>query len=274
MLQCGFGLLRRPFPPNPSVSIVSHRPADMNDAEPLSPDAYRFLDRQGLDLVAVFDSGWLIRSIGQGLEGCDPVRWPTLILLGNSGPALWRLLRGRVATEPHAFDRHSTDTAGTLVRDYLGDAPFMLLYPGATPLALQRLGEAAGWGRPSLLGLSIHPRHGTWFAYRAALLVGRRLPASAPPALPLADPCAICADQPCRRACPVSAPRTVGSFDLDACVGQRLAPASPCAGRCAARMACPVGSDFRYDDDQIAYHAGRSLDSLRRWARHPPRELL
>lgn len=144
-----------------------------------------------------------------------------------------------------------------------------ILYPGPRPVPLQRLGEFMGWSSKSLLGLGIHQRYGTWFAYRALFAVDCTLQPTQPGVAP-ASPCDDCLEQPCRGACPVGAVRADAPFALDACLSYRLRPASPCADRCFARLACPIGSDWRYEEEQMAYHGQRALDSLRKWHSRKP----
>jgi hypothetical protein len=123
---------------------------------------------------------------------------------------------------------------------------------------------------PSRLGIGIRPDCGTWFAVRAAVVTNLPGPAEAwlrerfPGLDPGSEsPCASCDETPCERACPAGAIDT--SFHLLRCVDQRLLPDSPCAPRCDARLACPVGRDFRYREAHLAHHYGASLKMLQRW---------
>ena len=78
-------------------------------------------------------------------------------------------------------------------------------------------------------------------------------------------PCLNCETTACLSHCPAEA-LTLGSDpNLDACVSHRLADDSSCASTCLARLACPVGSGFRYSDRQTAYFYNRSLVSVMRW---------
>jgi hypothetical protein len=51
-----------------------------------------------------------------------------------------------------------------------------------------------------------------------------------------------------------------GRFALPRCLEYRRRPDSACAFTCLARLACPVGSDHRYDAAQLRHSYGQSLD--------------
>jgi epoxyqueuosine reductase len=136
---------------------------------------------------------------------------------------------------------------GSGVRHAIGH-PF-----GTDPvIPFQRLGRAAGLGAPGPLALQIHPEFGPWWAYRALVVLDRRLPAAAPPG----DACAGC-PAPCVAACPAGAVAASG-FDVRACHARRLS-APACHESCAARLACIRGPQHRYDDRQLAFHMRASM---------------
>ena len=76
---------------------------------------------------------------------------------------------------------------------------------------------------------------------------------------PEPNPCESCLGQPCLTACPAGATALTG-FRVEACVGYRLRPASPCAGDCPARRACPVGREHAYSEAQMRHAYGVSLE--------------
>ena len=169
------------------------------------------------------------------------------------------------------FDERASSLVVPFVERHLRahDHAAKLLYPAGTRVNLLAWLAAARAQYPSRLGIGIRPDCGTWFAVRAAVAVA--LPTTFEawlegqyPALDQTSgsPCATCADQPCRSACPGAVGET---FDLMACVEQRLAYESPCESRCAARTACPIGVGFQYPVAQLAYHYSVSLAMLRRW---------
>jgi len=185
-----------------------------------------------------------------------------LHLFGHGGRKLWQALQGSGFESPEPVDDFST----AAVRRYFAEglkADFRLLFPDdALTLPLQKLGELAGWHYGSPFRVGVNRRWGSWFAYRAVALAATSLPPT-----PKADwgaACPACAAKPCIVACPAGALAS-GVLDLDACVDYRLKAASACAAQCVARLACPVGSEHRYEREQIAYHYGRSLATLKAW---------
>jgi epoxyqueuosine reductase len=119
-------------------------------------------------------------------------------------------------------------------------------------IPFQRLGRAAGLGAPGPLALQIHPQFGPWWAYRALVVLDRRLPPAAPPG----DGCAGC-PAPCVAACPAAAVARSG-FDVRACHAHRLSVVA-CHESCAARLACIRGPEHRYRDQQLAFHMRASM---------------
>lgn len=116
-----------------------------------------------------------------------------------------------------------------------------------------RWAQRAGPVYPSEIGMLIHPDHGLWHAYRGALLLPDRL--ELPPRDERPRPCDTCADKPCRTTCPVNAFSAEG-YDVPACVDYvDTAPGNDCASHgCAARRACPVGTEYVYEPEQAAFH--------------------
>ena len=175
----------------------------------------------------------------------------TIVVIGNVGGAMWPLFR---AAEQPVDDPLDTWTRSVLVpiATSLG-ADFV--HPSDEPFhPFQRWARQAEGIAQSPIGLLIHPEHGLWHAYRGAFLLptvldGLPAPSDAP------SPCLSCADQPCLSSCPVDA-FTIGNYDADACrshVRSRAEPTCIEAG-CAARLACPVGTDHKYGPDQMHFH--------------------
>jgi hypothetical protein len=186
------------------------------------------------------------------------------VMLGAGGSLLWQQLGDDLTNSGHPLDTFSVNAAGRVVTEYWGGGDVEILYPGPTPVPLQQLGVFAGWSHVSPLGIGINTGFGTWFAYRALFALDNPLQETVPVASH-GTPCDQCVEKPCRSACPAGAVRLHKPFDLDRCVSHRLEFASSCADRCLARLACPVGQDWRYDEDQLVYHGRRSLDALRAW---------
>jgi hypothetical protein len=184
-----------------------------------------------------------------------------LILIGHGGNLMWRRLQKGGATGANPVDEYSTRLAVRLVKEFLDDCAYLVLYPGYSWVPLQQLGAVAGWHHDSPLGIGVNPIYGPWFGYRAALLVHADIPVYT--VAGASSPCERCADTPCVSTCPAKALSVGGAPDVVSCVDHRISADSACALRCLAREACPTGADHRYVEGQIRYFYGRSLDSIR-----------
>jgi hypothetical protein len=201
--------------------------------------------------------------------------FPTALVIGNGGIALWRAFACHVAACPadgalpdpiDAYTRREVDAA---VAATLGAAaiPHRVLYAFRfpdDPVSFRRLGEAAGLGSPSLLGLLLHPVYGPWMALRAAVLVPFPVDLERPAAG--FDPCPGCVERACIAACPAGAVDWRG-WDVPRCAAHRAEPDERCAPRCHARFECVIGRAHRYPDDALAYHQLRARGSLVAFAR-------
>jgi hypothetical protein len=120
------------------------------------------------------------------------------------------------------------------------------------------LGQAAGLGAPSRLGLLLHPEFGPWMSIRALLLTEREVVETRP--APGFDPCGSCA-APCVRACRGAAVPTSGfRFDIAAC-GATRASEPGCRLRCDARRSCVIAPDQAYRPEAEAHHMRASLET-------------
>jgi len=218
------------------------RPAT-GDQEQALRDGFEGLAAAGLNVQAVLDAS---RVTGV-LEGLDVARWPSLVLIGSTGTALWSAM-GDWRARPDPIDSWCAQALARF-RDAL-PVRGVFVFPSKTPVSMLALGRLAGWAHPTPLGLGMHPEHGLWVGYRGALLLDARF---AERGLGGDEsPCASCEGQPCVAACPVGAVQP-GGVELVTCFGQRLAE-TPCATACGARLACPVGDQSRYGAEQIAHH--------------------
>jgi epoxyqueuosine reductase len=218
------------------------------------------LDAAGLNLQAVFDLAALPAEMRAALDPQGAYR--RLILVGHGGRTLWE----RVQATGLASDDPIDDFTRATVRAWLGaqlpGCAHALVYPGDAPVGLQALGRLAGWHHESPFRVGVNAAWGSWFAYRAVLLVDADLPVT--PALAGESPCAACAGQPCVSACPADALRE-REFSLAKCIAYRRQPDSRCRVTCVARTSCPVRPEHRYDDAQIAHSYSRSLAMIERW---------
>lgn len=175
-----------------------------------------------------------------------------VVLVGNVADGLWpHFPEAADWADPHPLDTWSASVAGRVAERLNA----RLVMPNDQPYApFQRWAQRCEPVTPSPLGLLIHPQHGLWHAYRAALIFSH-VPAGLPLQAELvSSPCVTCSGQPCLSACPVSA-FGAGRFNVDACAGHLrtdVGEATCLAGGCAARAACPVGQP--YGPDQTAFH--------------------
>ncbi|MEO1001336.1 MAG: ferredoxin, partial [Pseudomonadota bacterium] len=102
------------------------------------------------------------------------------------------------------------------------------------------------------IGPLVHPETGLWTSFRGALLFAEAV--TGVPTAP-APPCATCAAEPCRSACPVDA-FAGGQYDVPRCRAFLRTPeGADCMTRgCAARRACPVGQGFAPDSERAMLH--------------------
>jgi hypothetical protein len=187
-------------------------------------------------------------------EGEGDFSAETLVLVGFIGSENWPTFAASPEAEdgqPDPLDRWSTRVI-TEVAEVLGATP---LFPFGGPpfLPFQRWAQQAEPVHPSPLGILIHPDWGLWHAYRGALAFAERIALPAPDLRP--SPCESCRDKPCLSACPVGA-FTPAGFDVPACVSHISKPAgADCITTgCRARLACPVGPQYRHVAEQTEFH--------------------
>ena len=224
------------------------------------------LDAQGLNLQAVFNLADLPLELRQQLPPDMLGGYRQLLLIGHRGRLLWQQVQQAQPADTDPIDSFTQTQVEAWLQRRLPGVRHAWVYPGAGMIGLQHLGALAGWHHPSPFMVGVHAAWGSWFAYRAVLL----LDADLPPTPPLIDPapCPSCASRACVAACPADA-LNAGQFSLAACSGYRLQPASPCAEGCLARQACPVGAEHRYETAQIAHSYRRSLAMLRQYLAQP-----
>jgi epoxyqueuosine reductase QueG len=199
----------------------------------------------------------LVRIMSEGFtplgwfapERSDQLSAKQVVLIGNAGPQMFRrFMRERKADD--SLDEWTRAVIDPLADDLGAKAVYPFDQPFPPFLTWAR---KAGAGHVSPLGLNIHPTYGLWHAYRAALLFPVEFDFASRRAG--AHPCESCAAKPCLTACPVSAFDGT-SYDVKSC-GQYLHTdegAACMTGGCKARMACPVGIDFRYENPQVQFH--------------------
>lgn len=209
------------------------------------------LAESGLLLQGVVDaSGIDLKNSGQG--------YAQLLVVAHGGATFWRQLNVKGA-DP--LDETATQLAHSLMQR-LGESDYEIIYPADHfALDLIGLGKKLGWHHDSKLAIGINPEYGTWFAYRFVIAANTVFDVSQ---YSSEHPCDSCTDRPCIIACPAGAV-TESGFVLQKCLDERLRPGSECVDSCAARLACPIASEHRYDAAQINYHYGRSYVSLKKY---------
>ena len=222
-----------------------------------------YLRDRGLNLLGVLDVAALPAAVREPLAaaGLELAGYPCLVVIGHAGRRLWAELNRTPFNSPDPVDDYSRQHTAHFAQQYLGDTGWRLLYPSEVFFPLNLLGELVGWGRPSPLGLGMHPEYGLWWAYRTVFLSQLPLPVTVPVATP--HPCDSCVGQPCLAACPAGALSPTAGFDVYACSDYRVSAGSSCAAQCLARQACPVGAQHRYTPDQINYHYRLSLATIK-----------
>jgi epoxyqueuosine reductase len=198
----------------------------------------------------------------------------SIVVIGNGGGAFWRAFKEHTARNPGWVKRENPldDFTREIVEHEIlpiaraGSVRCEATYPfmaGAPMLNFIELGKLAGIGGPSILGVLVHPTFGPWIAFRVALLVDVEIDAPAD-ALGF-DPCPTCASRSCINACPVHVVSYPRGWNIPKCLEHRVEVEADCAPQCHSRVACVLGPEHRYPDDELAYHQMRALRSMRPW---------
>lgn len=232
---------------------------------PEKPSPFAALDAAGLNLQAVFDLDRLPGDMVAPLRArLDPsCRYRQLILVGHLGRTLWTALQASGIRSQDPIDDFTVRTVRQWFSAQFPEHHGEIIYPGEVPVGLQALGKLAGWHHASPFMVGIDHKWGSWFAYRAVLLADTCLEPT-PPRRGDA-PCAACVDKPCIDACPGGA-LSDGRFALAKCTAYRRQVGSFCATTCLARLACPLGMEYRYCAEQIRHAYAASLKMIERLA--------
>ncbi len=209
-------------------------------------------------MIKLFDNE--LADLGFQLQGVLSApagsKYGQLLVFGHGGHSLWQHVKIE-GEDP--IDQFSVSQL-TRFMERINCADYEFLYPG-DHLNLLDIGSQLGWYHISPMGIGINPQFGTWFAFRGVIAANTDYELSAKQTHD--SPCVTCSDKPCVDACPVGAVQREGSFKLDRCITERTREGSGCAHQCLARNACPVGTEHQYTAEQIRYHYGRSLASIK-----------
>jgi hypothetical protein len=212
----------------------------------------------GIDLVGATSVAAYEERAADGRLARDVPDARGVIVLGNGGTALWRAFRADAGSA--GLDVFVARAVEAATRDV--DRAWCV-YPSDSRIDFRALGELAGLGRPSLLGLLVHPVYGPWMALRAAVLVPHDV--TAPRPADGFDPCPTCVERPCVAACPVGAIGP-GGWDVPACSAHRLADEAHCASGCTARIACVYGRAHVHPPDALAFHQAAARRTMAAYA--------
>lgn len=221
-----------------------------------------FLASRGINLFHAFDTSDLVDLLNESVTDIEFERYPSTILLANAGFEFWQSLKQADIRGDHPVDQYSILLAKAYSQDFL-NCDAQILYPSDYPISLREVGFRTGWSFTTPMGITIHPKFGTWYAYRALFLVETKVPASRP--LVADHPCESCVEKPCRTACPSGAVDDIGSFELERCARYRIEDKSPCSFQCLSRNRCPVGTEYQYLPEQMKYHYNRSRTTMIRY---------
>ncbi len=185
----------------------------------------------------------------------------SLVLIGHAGKSVWQHFSAWSSLQSpaleHPLDTWSKAAIIPIASQFGGHAVF----PSDRPYQpFQQWAMEAEGLKPSPLGLLIHPVFGTWHAYRGAILFdeltqSQFLKELSQPIEKLSHPCDTCVSKPCLSVCPVSAFSEAG-FAVDDCRDylDSTEGQSCMTQGCAARGACPVGTQYKYEREQLQFH--------------------
>ncbi|WP_265941799.1 hypothetical protein [Dechloromonas sp. A34] len=223
-----------------------------------TPD-FTLLNEAGLNLQAIFNIDTLPAKMKADIRQRFDTeqRYRQLILIGHGGKAMWTAMKAAGVAAEHPIDQFSI----AITERWLGGLRHAIVYPAETSVGLQALGKLAGWHHASPFMVGINETWGSWYAYRVVVLTDSDFVPTPPQVT--TSPCTACLDQPCLAACPAGALN--GGFDLQKCIAYRKTPTSRCKATCVARITCPVASDHRYSDEQIAHTYSISMRMIERY---------
>lgn len=220
-----------------------------------------FFSAEGLNIHSIININNIPDALLNTLQssGINTHKYNQLILIGHLGRSLWHRVKDKLTKSLNPIDDLSVMTVQKYFTNYYSGNSFEIIYPANIVIGLQQLGVNAGWHHDSPFKVGINEKWGSWFAYRAVILADTEFTETQP--LDLSSPCVSCADQKCITDCPANALNN-GEFEFNTCISYRKQAGSLCRNRCLARLACPVGSKYRYSDDQVNYHYSASLKTI------------
>ena len=219
-------------------------------AEPVIAAIDEALAGHGLILRGGFSFGATERA-PPGPSG-RPAR--TLLMVGQAGGAPWPHFLAWRARQPAELKNPLDSWACVVIGVVAARFGARAVSPSDRPyMPFQQWAMRAEGLLPSPLGILMHPRYGLWHAYRGALLFDDRV--AVEPAGAVVHLCDQCATKPCLKACPVDAHSEAGFHHAECLAHVHSPQGKPCRSRgCLDRNACPYGTDYRYSDEEQAFH--------------------
>ena len=180
------------------------------------------------------------------------------VLIGNT-KAIWPVFveflkrQPEWLNNPHPFDCFVEQRIMECLKTL--DASFQIRFahlPEPAHIAFQTLAQISGLAYLSKSHLSIHPEYGPWFSLRAALVIESENIVSTKELMQ--NPCDFC-----RSGCEVAFQKVMGKIgDL------KNHAAIEWTEWLAVRDACPLGREYRFENDQLEYHYRKSKNLLLR----------
>lgn len=195
----------------------------------------------------------------------------SIILIGFSGNRFWNILQKYLRANPNfavSTENWIDDYTKIVFKQSEIHFPqkkieFQFIYPfgnDALLLDFMKIGELAGIGVKSLLGILLNPVYGTWISLRGAIL-SDFIPKVLDKSLTDFDPCPSCS-KPCIRECPANTISENG-WDWKKCMEFRV-NTETCNNSCFSRRACPYGAEHQYSEQQLAYHHKFVIKSIKK----------
>ncbi len=244
----------------------------MNPDKVLEKLSKYFLD-SGFNLTLKIKSSEYDLPLGEtsSMESLFP-QAKSVVLVGFAGNSFWEIFKDYIKENP-GFKNKSDDLIDNYtVLKFIEAAKILnshkIKYKSVFPfgkdaaeLNFLKLGELAGAGVPSLLGILLHPIYGPWISLRGAFITNLELNEYDSP-ISKFSPCPAC-DKPCISACPANTISTSG-WDWKSCMKFRISDET-CASSCTSRRACPYGKTQQYSEEQIQYHHKFVLKSVKEY---------
>lgn len=184
----------------------------------------------------------------------------SLILIGHLGSDIWQSFQTWLKvkeslskkTLQNPLDTWSLETISVIAKEHNATAIFPFDNDPYYPFQQWAM-RADPNLKPSPLNILIHPEYGLWHAYRGAILLETAVAFEEISKLP--SPCEACEDRPCLSACPVDAFQANQVYLYDICQKDLSITSNNCLNQgCAARLACPIGTKYRYNNDQMRFY--------------------